>query len=502
VPVGSYLELVLTTFGWHLYDLLWSILSETGIAYLPFLAVILKNISDPIQSQDARSAAATSLRRMELDIVRMLLVLFICVSPSFQINYGEPTLSNACSGVTVKEGVSGTVFDEVFGPQLLSNGGVASVPPWFYLILSISGGINSAFIASLPCDLNIRGMKTQASTARIDDLHLKEEVNRFIGDCYHRARFEYLRNTTKIDDMEDINWVGSKYLIDKYYPDIYATNPIVSWTRDPNRESDSGHTSGAYPGCDEWWLNEKNGLRRQLIDQYPADGLTKLNNIFHNTEETENAAIRKILQNEKQSGYALDLTNAPDFSLGGDSGVSVIGTAKGAVEWVGGAVTALTVSFVTDFIVMSAPFIQALALFSIYFLLPIALVIGGYEISTVKTATVTVFAIKFWTSIWAVVALMDDKLTTALTVRDGLHPIDYISLTVGFAGIITNILIAAMYISLPMLLMTMMAWAGERNASAASEMSKGSGSAASGAGSSSAGIAKSGASKASGGLKS
>ena len=507
MPVGSYLELVLTTFGWHLYDLLWAILSDTGLAYIPFLAIIVKNVIQPIESQEARSAAATSLRRLEIDVVRMIVLIFLAVQPSFLINYGEPTLANACSGQTIKQGQTGSKYDQIFGPQLIADGGVASVPPWFYLVMSVSGGINNAFITQLPCNLNIRAAKTQANTARIKDVQLKGEVNSFINECYAKARSDYFFGKTKILEEEKIAWIGSQYFLDNQYKNIYSSNPIGGWPVDFGRESDAAHgsievpPSSGYPRCDEWWEDETRGLRGQLIAQYPSKGLTWLANIFNGKTATENAAIRKLLQNEKQSGYSLDLTNAPKFINPGDSGVSLVGTAQGAVEWVGGVVTAATVSFVTDFIVMSAPFIQALALFSIYFLLPIALVVGGYEWSTIRTATVTIFAIKFWTSIWAVVALLDEKLTTALTVRDGLHPIDYISLTVGFSGIIANILIAAMYISLPLFFMTMLGWAGERGAAAAGSMSSDAGGAAKGAGSSSAGIAKSGAGKAGGALK-
>lgn len=503
MPVSSYLELVLTTFGWHLYDIIWSVMSDTGLAYIPIISIIIKNVIDPIKSQEARGAATTSLRRIEIDIISIIIVMMIAVSPSFTINYGEPTLSSACTNTSFKEGNSGTTYDQVFGPQIISNQ-VAKVPPWFYLVMTVSGGINNAVISALPCDINIRQMKVEASSARIKDVQLKGEVNRFINECYATARADYFYGTNTIQDEEQIAWIGSQYFLDNRYKQIYSSGPVKGWPVNLSRESDASHygspipLASGYPACDEWWLDSQKGLRSKLLAQYPPGVLTKLGTLFQDQKATENASIRKLLQNEKQSGHALDLTNAPDF--GSYNGPSLTGTLKGAAEWVGGGITAVTVSFITDFVVMAAPFVQGLALFSIYFLLPFALVFGNYEWSTIRTASVTIFAIKFWSAIWAVLVILDNKLTIALTVRDGLHPIDYISISIGFTAIIANLLIAAMYITLPAFFMVMLSWAGERHASAGSEMANSASGSAKGAGSSGAGVARSAAGKA--GIKS
>jgi len=44
---------------------------------------------------------------------------------------------------------------------------------------------------------------------------------------------------------------------------------------------------------------------------------------------------------------------------------------------------------------------------------------GNYEWDTIKTSTVTNFAIKFWTVIWAVVHLLDMKLLQSIQVNSG-----------------------------------------------------------------------------------
>ena len=43
--VSSYFEFVTVLFGWIVYDRLWAVLNDTGIVYLPFFVILLKNLS-------------------------------------------------------------------------------------------------------------------------------------------------------------------------------------------------------------------------------------------------------------------------------------------------------------------------------------------------------------------------------------------------------------------------------------------------------------------------
>ncbi|MGH8488426.1 MAG: hypothetical protein ACREXS_06065 [Gammaproteobacteria bacterium] len=60
MTVESYFELFLALFGWQQYNHLWEILTGTGLAYLPFLFILLLNIIGPITSQETRDAATSS----------------------------------------------------------------------------------------------------------------------------------------------------------------------------------------------------------------------------------------------------------------------------------------------------------------------------------------------------------------------------------------------------------------------------------------------------------
>ena len=41
-------RIVYTLLGWQLYDQIWDLLSQTGLAFLPFIGIVLRNITQPI----------------------------------------------------------------------------------------------------------------------------------------------------------------------------------------------------------------------------------------------------------------------------------------------------------------------------------------------------------------------------------------------------------------------------------------------------------------------
>ena len=87
--VQSYPELYTTLLGWQLYDEIWDLLSQTGLAFLPFIGIVLRNITHPYTSQETKDAGSTSLRRMEVDFISTLLFIFFAVSPALTL---DPTV--------------------------------------------------------------------------------------------------------------------------------------------------------------------------------------------------------------------------------------------------------------------------------------------------------------------------------------------------------------------------------------------------------------------------
>src|SRR3569623_1011044 len=81
MSVDSYLALFTTVYGWAFYGVLWDVLRETGIVYLPLLRILFINIIEPSTSQEARDATSTSLRRMQWEFTLAFLVIVLAGQP-------------------------------------------------------------------------------------------------------------------------------------------------------------------------------------------------------------------------------------------------------------------------------------------------------------------------------------------------------------------------------------------------------------------------------------
>ena len=111
-------------------------------------------------------------------------------------------------------------------------------------------------------------------------------------------------------------------------------------------------------------------------------------------------------------------------------------------------------------------------LMATYFLLPWVLLVGNYEWSTIKTATVTIFAMKFWTSIWAVIDVLDNQLSKVLSSATDKSAISaFFSFENQTMHAVIDLLILALYMGLPYYFLTILGWSGERGATAASATS-------------------------------
>lgn len=484
MATGSFIEMFMTTFGWHLYDIVWGVISSTGLAYLPILAAIIDNVIAPIESQDAKSASVTSLRRLEIDIIRIIVMMMLAVSPLISLQFGSVSLTKACQGQTYTGGSTGTAFEGVLNDAVINNT-QPKVPPWFYLVMSITGGINDSIIVSLPCELNIREVEYQISTVQITDPHLRRETQLFVSECYKPARADFLNNSRAFPEdisNDDIDWIGSRHFNNTYYKNHYAQNPVPSFGFDPGRPSDASHITdngvtpeSGYPSCWEWWNDGNAGLSTKLLAEYPPDLLTQANNLLRgfDSQESNEYVLRQLMINESDSvmdglelGKGNSIGETGQHIMDGDLMEAVFSFGDGVGEMLGtagGFVTSMLIQPVLFFVKEMAPYIQATMLMGIYFLLPWVLVIGNYEWSAIKTSTITIFGIKFWTSIWAVVDLLDNKLAQAIKSSSGA---DFFSQSNFMLQSILDVLILALYMGLPYFFLQMLGWAGERGASA------------------------------------
>src|SRR5208337_3725150 len=116
--VQSYPELYTFLMGWHLYDQLWDLLAKTGIAFLPFIGIFIRNTAGPYASQETKDAASTSLRRIELSLIGTLLIIFFAVAPFVPLDPAKVSFTPLCQpngqNKTYHPGDTQTTWDSAF----------------------------------------------------------------------------------------------------------------------------------------------------------------------------------------------------------------------------------------------------------------------------------------------------------------------------------------------------------------------------------------------------
>ncbi len=402
--VQSYPELYTTLLGWQLYDEIWDLLSQTGLAFLPFIGIVLRNITHPYTSQETKDAGSTSLRRMEVDFISALLFIFFAVSPALTLDptvlYYTPLCQTNGQSSTYHPGNTGTTYDQAFTVPT----GDIRVPIWWYAVIAFSEGITSGANTLIACAPDLRKMTSQVDMAKITDPELKQQVQEFEQECFIPARTQYLADTHNNSatlapiqaaiteyGANDTEWPGSHGFSQTYYQNLTAGQPVKGFpynaAQDINADTNTDHPP-AYgtPSCDVWWNDPQTGLKNRLEAVMPVGFWDEFSSTI-NDDISQDDLLKKIIFNS-QTGY----DKASDMV--GDIGYSHVATALGT--WFHQA-EQYPKLYATE---ESAPIIQALLLLMVYTFLPLALVFTSYRAGSFISAAIIIFSLIFWTFIW------------------------------------------------------------------------------------------------------
>jgi hypothetical protein len=416
--VQSYPELYTTLLGWQMYDQIWDLLSETGLAFLPFIGIVLRNIAHPYTSQETKDAGSTSLRRMEVDFVSTLLLIFFAVSPAFtlapSVLYYTPLCQTNGQSSSYHPGNTGTTYDQAFTVPT----GDIRVPIWWYAVIAFSEGITSGANTLIACSPDLRKMTSQVAMAKITDPALKQEVQEFEQECFIPARTQYLADvhsnnpilTPILAEIEqygenDTEWPGSHAFSQTYYQGLRATQPVKGFpyqaSGDINADTNADHPPDyGTPTCDVWWNDSQYGLKNRLKAVMPINFWADYDDEMQD-ENTQDDVLKEVIFSS-QTGY--DKAS----NMVGDVGYSHVATALGT--WFHQLDQYPKLYAAEE----SAPIIQALLLMMVYTFLPLALVFTSYRTSSFISGAIIIFSLIFWTFIWHIVSWTDSALMTAL----------------------------------------------------------------------------------------
>lgn len=473
MSTNSYLEFYLSLLAWIINNGIWNILSDTGLFAAPFGAIILQEwLSARQQGADEGNKGLLSVPRIENRLwLAYIVVLFGCM-PIFPLNLASMALDDAASqrcGISVTtpaETAWGATFNTI-GERS------ANVPVWWFLVHALSKGVTAAATAAIPCAPDIRQMRMEIDSSRIDSQVLLQEVADFTRDCYGYSRSRLFTNRPVLDKAQshDTSWIGSRYFLDTpgYYDTDRSRTPRVSWPYDESRDAslprlDNG---AGYPTCRQWWSDSGVGLRDRLLQQLDSSLLTRLSDWLagRSASEIEDATLRELVSPRQQS-----MTMAPgqiyqDYGSSARGSSIMHGLNNLATN------TGLALGTLSNFPALNAlrtalPMVQAFLLMGVVISLPLILLVSTYQLKTVMTLTFALFTLHMLTFWWELARWVDSSMLG--TLYHQVATSDRLLLTLPTAGLsdgtvtaqVIEYVMGAMFIVLPMLFLAAMSWAG------------------------------------------
>jgi len=513
VQLDSYLEIFTTLYGWAFANLLGGILSKTGIAAVPFALIFLntwREAKEKGQGQNVTSLLEGAMTRIWTAIFVMIMC-FATTSYSslsrISLNYTPSPTFDDPNPQTLDKQTQGAFLTLPFGEDAIKkfgdSGDISYVPVWWMAIMSVSNGINNAFRAGLSsADNDFRRLEDIARTSTIEDPKLLYSIQSFYSQCFIPARSKFLREPISSITQEgrsiisaenkeygptDTDWIGSLLFRTEpsYYADMRSYNPVPGWPidfsrdveyiREPAPEGDPhyGYVNPDWgrPTCKQWWEDETQGVRAAMIN-HSSDWRVMSQQALSLTSSSDKAkdSVAKLAQTQARPMYV-----SPDTILGAqhDAGTVTARAIGGVVSTVGTGIMALVTNITAGALHNNMMMLQALILMGLYMFLPLVTVLSGYDLRVFFLGALAIFTVKFWSVMWYVANWVDGRLMRAM--YDGNFNVDSLvqMLQNGNKRMLLNVMLLTMYIGLPLLWSSMMAFIGAQTLDPAKNLSEG-----------------------------
>lgn len=468
----DYLEYYLTLVAWMVNNGIWNILVASGLFALPIAGLIIQEwLRARTEGADEGNKGVLSSMRIENRVwCAIVVILFACV-PYIDVDLAtikfDTTRSAQCQ-VNVPLPAD-TGWEPAF---TMLNNQSAKVPVWWFFMHSISKAVTGAAIAAIPCGTDLRQMRMELDSTRIDDPVLAQEVSDFTHDCYGPARAKLFMGRPELNDeqMNDVTWIGSHFFLDNpgYYDTYHSKSPRLSWPYEATRDAglaqvDSG---GGYPTCLQWWLDADSGLRPRLLSVVDPDLSTRLANWagFVSRSELDDSVIRAIVaprqQKMNQGAVYADYGGQIDKTL-----PNIVTRAAGEA---GIAVGAIGFFPAMDVVRQALPMALSLLKMALVICIPLVMILGAYDLKAFVTTSCVLFALYFVEFWFELGRWLDSGLLNALygwgfgADRPHANFDPLMGLNNAFGDLLLNFVMATMFIVLPAFWVTALGWAGIR----------------------------------------
>lgn len=478
--VGSDLDLVTIMFGWLFYDRLWDIFTGTGIAFVPFLWILIDNVTESY-GYGATEGPVTSLRRMDIDLAMAMTVVVLAAQPVVPLSASTPSyvVSTAASPTATagKTGFSGVPAS-------------VDVPIWWYGVISLSYGIGEAGKKIFPTVVDLRGLEQLGRNAAIKDPVLRQETNDFFTQCYIPAQSKFVKEKPNVSSIlssygnDDPFWIGSHVYLSTpgYYGESRAAQQIQGWPYAPLRDTEYANTvpppTWGKPTCSEWWTglgaSTGIGLKQKLVNEAgPLDiGVTAVTGGF-SAVKRQDAVVKAVLTGSPPSFIADEYAEG-NMAASNGWAQTLEGLLKDVAGFIGVLIASILQGVITHIALQGLPQAYAVILMCIYALLPPVLVISRYRLEVMIVGAMGIFTVIFSsTFLWAFAKWTDQHLIAQLY-PDTQTFLQFLSTYGNQAGsaslltkrIVLDLITTSLYFGLPLLWIAVMAWSGLKVVSA------------------------------------
>lgn len=465
----DYLEYYLTLVGWIVYNGIWNVLVASGVFALPFIAIVVQEwLRARGEGADEGNKGVLSSLRIENRVWVAIVVIMFAGIPFIPVNLNTIQYDRSR---TIQCQVTAALPSETqWEPTFTTlNDQTALVPIWWFFIHAISKAMTAAAVASIPCGTDLRQMRMDIDATRIDDPVLSQEIADFTRDCYGlaRARLFMSRPTLDEDAMNDVTWIGSNHFLNTagYYDSYRSRTPRAAWSYDETRDAGLAEipNGGGYPTCQQWWADSDVGLRARLLGQVDPDLLQRFGRWagFLSQTEVDDAVIRAIASPRQQAVNQGQVYT----DYGGQIDMTLPNIATRVVSDIGLMIGTLAFVPAMDVVRRAVPMVLSLTKMALVICIPLLLVIGTYELKAVATVSCVMFAV-FFVEFWFELARWIDS-----TILDALYgwtsPHSNLNALIGlnntFGDMILNwFVMGTMFLVLPALWVTALAWVGVR----------------------------------------
>jgi len=484
---NNLIEIYTLIFAWNMYGAIWDVLTGTGLALIPIVAVIFMTFREGFEKG---SDAKHIVRAIEIRVVSLILVLMLCVLPfrgwSVSLATARYDIAvNDCNPPSNLKGDSmatGTKADATFSSL---SGLTVYRPVAWSLVELTSSAITNTTIKSMQCANNYDFLLLRIANSRLQDSVLRNRLMDFYELCYKTAYHRFLENPpqplpTNLSEVENVDWIGSTTLMNytnEYmrHQDAFMMNmDKYGFTRQTvNRPQDSATESGAHPSCWEVWNGEAGygllgakGLKELVLLDIPSDasgnlvedwlgwGFTIFGQGAMANAEKEDLLVKAVIQAE-----AANLSSKTELNMSGQLdadrqwGKAFYDKFMSGVGMIGSLDELTQTSTIRQTMKIAGPIILAMIQMILILASPIVMVLGGYKASTFIALGVTYFGLEFINAIWATAYFMDNNLLAFYVSESGLfdNPMNSPILTM-----VTSISV----VFLPMLWLSILAYAG------------------------------------------